>query len=147
MNSNKRAIVKALQTAKKPLVYSEILSSVQVVKQGMEAETLDQVLFQAAKAGLIDKDPISGRGRSRYVYSVAIQPSTTSIIRSVITKTKLDSLEVFLAVKSVKPTATKQSVDSALYSMSKAGEIIKSKNPMTDTNTISSQSKFLYGSR
>lgn len=139
-------IVEILSSAKRPLVNSEIRDAI-LSNRLTTAESIDTTLTAAAKAGLIEKKAVTGLSPSKFLYSVPKKPTVTAVVQSVVKGSKIDSLEVLMAVRSVLPTATKASVDTALYTLAKKNKIVKSKNPMTDSNTISSQSKFLYSAK
>lgn len=107
--------------------------------------TIDNALSIAAKKDIIQRRPSLGKfGNSKYVYYIRPAPSIVDVIRASIKKSKIDSREVFLTVRSVLPTVSKSSIDSTLAHLVNKKEIIRSKNPMTDGNTTSSQSKFVY---
>lgn len=142
-----KLIVLAISQAKRPLVNEEIRTYVTQKRPTTSAATVDVTLNQAAKKGLIEKTPVTGKGAAKYAYSIPKRASVASVVQSVVKGSKIDSMEVFLATQSVLPNVTKHATDNALYQLSRDGVINKSKNPMTDSNTISTQSKFLYSAK
>lgn len=137
-------IIAALRTSKTPLTNESIRKIVQRKRATVSRATIDTSLSTASKKGLINKTPATGLARSKFVYSAVRLPSTRKVVLASLTGAKMDSLQVHSVVTSVLPTVQKDRVDNVLYKLAKDGVINKSKNPMTDSNTISSQSKFLY---
>jgi Fe2+ or Zn2+ uptake regulation protein len=139
-------IVQALATSKTGLVNAEIAKYVIKRRPETGLATIDSLLTQASKKGLINKRPTNGTaGKSKFIYSKVSKPSVASIIAQALQgKTRIDSLEVLQIVRSIRPEVKKNVVDTALSQLAKADKIIKSKTLMTDDNVISSQSKFVY---
>lgn len=147
MRTLNQHVVEILSAAKRPLVNAEIRNALGARRPWTTAATVDVILHQASKKGLIEKKPVTGQGASKFLYSVPKPPSVASVVRSIVKGSKIDSLEVFVTAQSVLPAVTKRAIDNALYALVKKAVINKSKNPMTDTNSISSQSKFLYSAK
>lgn len=139
-------IVKTIAASKTGLVNSQIAAKVQKRRPGTAPETIDAMLNYTSKKGLVQKTPTLGlMGKSKFVYSVPKAPSVRAIILETVKgKTKIDSLEIHMAVRSIRAEATKHQVDNALFQLAAEDKIVKSKNLMTDDNVISTQSKFVY---
>jgi hypothetical protein len=148
MRTLNQHVVEILSAAKRPLQNQEIRQALGARRPWTTAATVDVILHQASKKGLIEKKPAPHNAfPSKFLYSVPKQPSVASVVRSIVKGSKIDSLEVFMAARSVLPGVTKHAIDGALYQLVKKATINKSKNPMTDANSISSQSKFLYSAK
>jgi len=135
-------VVAAIKKARRPLRNFEIQEFVAKKRPHTRAETLDTILYQASKAGVIGKLPLTGEV-SKFAYTEPNFSSITEATYNVLTETRLDSQQIFELVLSERPDAKKASVDQALYNLSNRGQIKKSKTPMTDANA-NSQSKFVY---
>jgi hypothetical protein len=137
-------IVAAIKSRKRSLTNSEIREYVQNRRYGTTAATIDTILTQASAKGIIEKTPTSVHGRAKNLYSVPKKVSVRKVVLASLTGSKMDSMQIHSVVCSVLPQARKKNVDQALLILSANGVINRSKNPMTDSNTISTQSKFLY---
>jgi hypothetical protein len=137
-------ILSTLTTARRPLANFEIRRKITAIRPLISAATIDTSLTTAAKAGVIEKTRSYDTGTSKFLYTAPIAPSIISVVRQVVKGVKIDSAEVYATALIVLPNVGKSQTDNALFALVKRKEIAKSKNPMTDSNTISAQSKFLY---
>lgn len=150
MQTLNQLVVEAVaRTPKKALRNDQIRSYIQKRRPGTSAATVTEIIRQTAAAGEIAKIPVIGLGQSKFVYTKATgtpyhRTGVTKLVKTVLTVNKMDSREIFNSVLVLNANVTKEEVDNALYGLAKAGKIQKSKNPMTDQNTVSTQSKFLY---
>lgn len=137
-------IIVAIKTAGRPLENYEIRKYVMRRRPSTSVASIDTSLNRESAKGTIIKTPAKGLGTSKNLYSVPKLPKVSAVLKAVLNKSKQDSMQLHSVVSSIIPNVTKKNVDQTLYRLVNAGAIQRSKNPMTDSNTISAQSKFLY---
>lgn len=139
-------IVEILSKSKSGMVNAQVAKAVLKKRPATSLASIDTTLTTASKKGTIQKVPTNGTmGKSKFVYSVAKQPSVRAVLlASMKAGDRLDSQEIATVVRSVLPGATKANIDTTLFNMSRKGELIKSKTLMTDTNVTSDASKYVY---
>lgn len=167
----KNLVLAAIASSKKgSMVNSEIRLFIEKRKPDANAASIDTVLSKASAEGLLNRKK-SSDGKSKFEYSLSKEAERQArrlglisiyskevkerIPRGQLPETVLEALgnsyrdsnEVFRFVQAKFPFVKKSSVDNALFVMSKAGRIIKSKNPMTDVNVSSNASRSVYGKK
>jgi len=149
-------IVTAVANAKRALRAHQIHTIVAKKRPGTSADTINTTLSTITKIGGLVKIPVSGEGKAKFAYAPGFNVKMTKrtwknisvakLVRTVLTVDAADSLDVFQKVHALNPQITRVQVQGALQDLvfAKKNPINRSKNPMTDENTVSSQSKFLY---
>jgi predicted transcriptional regulator len=138
-------IVSALKRTKNPQLNYEIRDYVQAKRPNTSPATIDTALNLAAAKGLIFRNQVKDRGRAKYQYFFKKPPKVNQILLNILAKTsKLSSHQLYLKAKEIESSVTPVKIDTSLYYLSSLSKkIIKSKNPMTDSNSRS-HSKYLY---
>lgn len=143
----RQLIVDALTNSPQPMLNHEIRNF--ITKNGrpdIDSPVLDTMLWQLSRSGHIEKRAVRNKAPSKNIYFIC-KPykSTRAAVLDLLvsSKMKYDSKEIFDQL-GLRMNLSKKAVDVALYDLRIKGLIRRSKNPMTDTNIESLQSKFLY---
>jgi glycyl-tRNA synthetase beta subunit len=149
MSTLNQIILKAVASSKRALRNHEIQAIVQRKRPGTAGSTVDTAISLAAKSNKLVKIPVFDEGRAKFAYApgVGVKTATRGIsamIRTVLTANMADSYEIWAKVTHLDSSVTKRQVDFALAQLARTNKIAKSKNPMTDSNVSSTQSKYFY---
>lgn len=155
-------------------VNSEIRQFVLKKNPSANASTIDTILHKASKEGLLKRKSAigTGLGNSKFEYQITNEalrrvrraglidfyepalsaPKKERIPHGALSETIIEAVEkksrdmneLYSLVHAKFPTASRASVSNSLLRLSKLKLISKSKNPMTDSNVTSENSKFVY---